>query len=74
MKNSKYFYASSVRMMRYLYALGFEKESFINQSGYENWKFLHSETLQECIDFYFAIRKRNKELIDGAEIPGRTVE
>lgn len=35
----KYFIASSKRLMRYLYALGFQKESFINSNNYENWKF-----------------------------------
>jgi len=44
--------------MRYLYSLGFDKESFINKKGYENWKFLHTPELQEALDFYFALRKK----------------
>ena len=67
MKTDKYFYASSVRMMRYLYALGFEKESFVNANGCENWKFAYTPLLQDCLDFYFAMRKKNKELIDGSK-------
>ena len=56
----KYFTASSVRLMRFLYALGFEKESFVNDKGYENWKFKDSEGLRESLDFYFYMRKRNR--------------
>ena len=63
MEQNRYFCASSVRMMRYLYALGFDKDSFINEGGYENWRFIHTDALQESIDFYFAMRKKNKELI-----------
>ena len=59
--NKKYFNASSARLMRFLYALGFSKESFINENGYENWKFEHTENLQEALDFYFYMRKKNKE-------------
>lgn len=54
---TKYFKASSIRLMRFLYSLGFEKESFINEKGYENWKFEHTPELQEALDFYFNFRK-----------------
>lgn len=46
--------------MRFLYSLGFEKESFFNVKGYENWKFEHTPKLQEALDFYFDFRQRNK--------------
>jgi len=57
---SKYFNASSLRLSRYLYALGFQKQSFINKNGIENWKFEHSSDLQESLDFYFYMRNKNK--------------
>lgn len=60
--NKKYFNASSGRLMRFLYALGFQKESFINEKGYENWKFEHTCELQEALDFYFYMRKKNMEI------------
>lgn len=44
--------------MRFLYSLGFNKESFINDNGYENWKFNHTPELQEALDFYFKFRKK----------------
>lgn len=46
--------------MRFLYSLGFNKESFINDNGYENWKFNHTPELQEALDFYFKFRKKNR--------------
>ena len=58
--NKRYFNASSIRLMRFLYALGFPKESFINKNGYENWKFEHTEELQEALDFYFYMRNKNR--------------
>ena len=54
----KYFNASSVRLARYLYSLGFPKESHINKNGIENWRFEHSSDLQEALDFYFYMRKK----------------
>lgn len=60
MKQDKYFIASSVRLMRFLYSLGFDKTSFINKNHIENWKFKHSEKLQEALDFYFYMRKELK--------------
>lgn len=53
---------STVRLMRFLYALGFEKESYIAPSGKENWRFVWSEDLGEALDFYHYMRKKNKEL------------
>lgn len=53
---------STVRLMRFLYSLGFEKESYIAPSGKENWRFAWSERLQESLDFYYYMRKQNKEL------------
>ena len=53
---------STVRLMRFLYSLGFEKESYIAPSGKENWRFVWSDDLGEALDFYHYMRKKNKEL------------
>lgn len=55
----KYYNVSSVRLMRFLYALGFDKESYINSKGKENWRFVKSDNLQRALDFYFTMRKEN---------------
>ena len=56
----KYYNVSSVRLMRFLYALGFNKESYINSKGKENWRFKMSTNLQKSLDFYYTMRKENK--------------
>lgn len=58
--NINYYNVSSIRLMRFLYALGFEKESYINTKGKENWRFEKSDDLQESLDFYFYMRKKHK--------------
>jgi hypothetical protein len=58
--NKKFFNVSSVRMMRFLYSLGFDKESYINSSGKENWRFYKTDNLEEALDFYFYMRNKNK--------------
>lgn len=58
--NKDYFNVSSVRLMRFLYALGFEKESYFNAKGKENWRFKYSLDLQESLDFYFYMRKKHR--------------
>lgn len=55
-----YYNVSSVRMMRFLYSLGFNKESYINKQGKENWRFIKTDTLYEALDFYFYMRHKNK--------------
>lgn len=60
MNNEMFYNVSSVRLMRFLYALGFNKESYINSQGKENWRFKKSNDLQESLDFYFYMRKKNK--------------
>lgn len=57
----KYYNVSSVRMMRFLYSLGFDKESYINRNGKENWRFKWSSELQESLDFFFYMRNKLKE-------------
>lgn len=58
--SEKYYNVSSVRLMRYLYSLGFDKESYLNDKGKENWRFKNNENLQESLIFYYYMRKKNK--------------
>lgn len=60
MDNKKYYNVSSVRLMRFLYSLGFDKQSYINKNQKENWRFEKTEALQEALDFYFYMRKKEK--------------
>ena len=57
--SSKYFYSKSKRLSKYLYSLGFDKEN-IYDNGCEICKFERSNDLNESLDFYFYMRKRNK--------------
>ena len=57
MKNK--YICESVRLCRFLYSLGFDKES-IYVNGKENWIFDKSQDLQTCLDFYFNMRKKLK--------------
>lgn len=52
---------SSVRLMRYLYALGFNKESYYNKNGKENWRFEINDYLIESLKFYHDMRNKNKK-------------
>lgn len=56
---NKYYNVSSVRLMRYLYSLGFNKESYINDKNKENWRFFKSDNLDEAIEFYHYMRNKN---------------
>ena len=49
--NKRYYNVSSIRVARFLYSLGFEKESYITNSGKEKWRFEYSDDLLESIDF-----------------------
>lgn len=55
----KYYNVSSVRLMRFLYALGFKKESYLNKSGKENWRFIIDDNLIESLNFYHNMRNKN---------------
>lgn len=52
------FKCESVRLCRYLYGLGFDKESKFDSNGKEYWIFKYSSDLQESLDFYFYMRKK----------------
>ena len=56
----KYYNVSSVRLMRFLYALGFNKESYFDKNGKENWRFIIDNNLIESLDFYRTMRNKNK--------------
>ena len=56
---NKYYNVSSVRLMRYLYSLGFNKESYINDKNKENWRFFKSDNLDDAIEFYHYMRNKN---------------
>ena len=56
---NKYYNVSSVRLMRYLYSLGFNKESYINDKNKQNWRFFKSDNLDEAIEFYHYMRNKN---------------
>ena len=57
---TKIYNVSSVRLMRYLYSLGFNKESYINSNNKENWRFIYNNNLKEAIDFYYYMRNNNR--------------
>lgn len=54
------FRADSLRLMRFLYGLGFNKESVIVDEK-EYWLFEKSDELQESLDFYFYMRNKLRE-------------
>lgn len=56
---NKYFVCESIRLSRFLYSLGFDKES-IWVNGKENWRFERSKDLNESLDFFFYMRKKRK--------------
>lgn len=43
--------------MRFLYSLGFERESYLDASGNEHWRFEKSDLLLEAMEFYKRIRQ-----------------
>lgn len=59
--NKEKYRCESVRLCRYLYSLGFDKESII-VNGEESWLFDRSPELQEGLDFYFYFRDKLKQL------------
>ena len=56
----KYFKCESIRLCRFLYSLGFDKKSII-ENGKEIWLFEKDENLQKSLDFFFAMRKMMKK-------------
>ena len=58
--NNKY-KCEYVRLCRFLYSLGFDKESKFDKNGKEYWLFERSQDLQKSLDFFFIMRKIQKE-------------
>ena len=56
----KKYKCESVRLCRYLYSLGFDKES-IYENGKEFWLFEESDDLQKSLGFFFSMRKKLKK-------------
>lgn len=56
---NNYFKCKSLRLCRFLYSLGFEKQS-VKIEETEYWLFKKSDVLQEALDFYFYMRKTNR--------------
>lgn len=56
----KKYKCESVRLCRYLYGLGFDKESEFDKNNKEYWLFDKTENLQEALDFFFYMRKKNR--------------
>lgn len=48
------------RLSKYLYSLGFSRESFYFD-GKEYWVFNKSDDLQESLDFYFYMRTKTRK-------------
>lgn len=50
---------SSYRMARFLYLLGFGKESWFDKNGKERWRFEKTDDLLEAVAFYKKMREKN---------------
>ena len=48
------------RLSKYLYSLGFEREYKFDNDRKEYWMFEKSSELNESLDFYFYMRKKNR--------------
>ena len=57
---SMYYKCESIRLCRFLYSLGFDKQSKIDQNGKEYWLFKRSDELQIALNFFFSMRKKVK--------------
>lgn len=61
MNNTEKYKCESVRLCRYLYGLGFDKQSEYDENGKEYWLFERSQDLQKSLDFFFSMRKVLKD-------------
>jgi len=46
-------------MMRFLYALGFDKESYYDKNNVERWRFKKTDDLLLSVKFYKEMRQKN---------------
>lgn len=58
---SNYTKIKSKRLSKYLYSLGFDRDSK-HEDGNEIWLYRKSEALNEALDFYFYFRNKMKQL------------
>ncbi len=56
--NNKY-KIKNKRLSKYLYSLGFERESILENTN-EYWLFEESNELHEALDFYFYMRQKTR--------------
>ena len=54
-----YYNVSSIRMMRFLYALGFDKERYYDKNNVERWRFKKTDDLLLSVKFYKEMRQKN---------------
>jgi len=58
MKNK--YKCESIRLCRFLYSLGFDKESRFDENNKEYWLFERSQGLQKSLDFFFSMRRKTR--------------
>ena len=56
----EYYNVSQLRVCRYLYSLGFEKESWFDKNGKEHWRFEKTDDLMIAMYVYKKMRDNNK--------------
>lgn len=49
------------RLSKFLYSLGFDRECSFDENEKEYWLFIKSSELDEALDFYFYMRKKNRQ-------------
>lgn len=57
---SNYYNVSSKRMARFLYLLGFNKESYFDKNNIERWRFEKTPLLIEAVEFFKYVRNNNR--------------
>lgn len=57
---NEYYKCESIRLCRFLYSLGFDKQSKTDQNGKEYWLFKKNVELQNALNFFFSMRKKLK--------------
>ena len=60
-KLNKKYKCESVRLCRFLYSLGFDKESMFDENNKEYWLFEQTQDLQKSLDFFFIMRKKQRK-------------
>ena len=49
------------RLSKYLYSLGFDRKCLIDSENKEYWIYKETKVFHEALDFYFHMRKKNRE-------------